>query len=161
MLYLILIRLAKEVQSCCNLQSFSFYGVFPFGTNITVIVRALHKLKTLRKLQFQLAPGPENTLLSAPKRLGRAQPRDLWLEWNESYKIITDYLGVMHFEDGSEFISRDCDERLASEVDDHMQGLQKRGIGWRKEDTGRWTRDSGLDQDLTTEATGAGNTLGP
>ncbi|KAF2733612.1 hypothetical protein EJ04DRAFT_535389 [Polyplosphaeria fusca] len=147
MLYLILVRLAKEVQDCCNIRSFSFHGVFPFGTNVTIIVRALQKLKTLRKIQVQLAPGPENSLLSSPKRIGRAQPRDLWLEWNESYKVITGYLGLMEFEDGSEFISKDCNETgLAGEVDEHMQALQKRGSGWRKEGNHRWVRDSTLDQ---------------
>lgn len=114
MLYLILLRLAKEVENCCNIRSFAFFGVFPFSTNITTIIRALHKVRTLRKVQFRLSPGPENNLLSIPKRMGRAQPPDLWMEWNESYKVIASFLGVYDFEDGSEFVSVDCEEpRLA------------------------------------------------
>ena len=149
MLYLILVRLAKEVQSCCNITSFSFTGVFPFVTNVTAIVRALHKIPTLKRITFQLAPGPENNALDDPKRMGRAQRSDFWLEWNESYKVIASYLGVFDFEDGAEFKSRDCgNEQLAQDVTAYIELLQQRGAGWRKssEEQGVWVRDHGLDR---------------
>ncbi|KAF1943792.1 hypothetical protein EJ02DRAFT_443103 [Clathrospora elynae] len=150
MLYLILIRLAKEAQGCCNITSFSFTGVFPFATSVTTIVRALHRIPTLKKVTFQLAPGPENDLLSDAKRRGKAQSSDFWLEWRESYKVIASYLGVFDFADGAEFESKDCEgKQLAIEVGECMDLLRKRGTGWKKEAEGRWIRDYGLDADET------------
>jgi hypothetical protein len=152
MLYLILMRLAKEVESCCNIRSFSFTGIFPFATNITSIIRALHRIPTLRDISFQLAPGTENNLLSRPDRMGRAQSADFWLEWTESYKVVASYLGVFDFEDGATFRSRDCtSETLSRDVEMIVELLRHRGAGWtRKEDeSGVWVRDSSLDDDFT------------
>lgn len=151
-LYLILVRLAKEVQPCCNITSFSFIGVFPFATNVAAVVRALHKIPTLKHISFQLTPGPENDALDDPRRLGRAQTSDFWLEWNESYKVIGSYLGVRDFEDGTKFRSKDCgNETLAEDVAGYIELLQQRGLGWKKssEEEGVWIRDSTLDRDVT------------
>lgn len=145
-LYLLLLRLAKEVEDCCNIRSFSFIGVFPFSTNIMTFIRALHRVRTLQKVHFQLAPGPESKLLDTPKKLGRAQPRDLWLEWSESYKVIASFLDVYDFEDGSQFSSEDFKESgVAAEVEEYMAMLQKRGSGWRHVEAGMWARDHSLD----------------
>lgn len=152
MLYLILMRLAKEVESCCNITSFSFTGVFPFATNVTSIIRALHRIPTLRNVTFQLAPGPENNLLNQPDRMGRAQSGDLWLEWTESYKVIASYLGVFDFGDGAEFRSRDCtSETLTRDVEEIVELLKHRGAGWRNKEgeVGVWLRDHTLDDDFT------------
>lgn len=152
MLYLTLIRLAKEVQECCNLKSFSFVGVFPFSTNMNTVISALQKIPTLRDVQFQLAPGPENDLLSTPKRLGRAQASDLWLEWNGCYKNITGLLGTHEFSDGAKFVSKDCGEKkVANEVEEYIESLQKRGQGWREESEGVWVRDHHLDSGVDLE----------
>ncbi|KAF1847249.1 uncharacterized protein K460DRAFT_374350 [Cucurbitaria berberidis CBS 394.84] len=152
MLYLILIRLAKEAQACCNITSFCFTGVFPFATNVTTLVRALDRIPTLRKVSVQFAPGPENTLLSEPSRMGRAQSSDFWLEWTESYKVIASYLGVFDFEDGAEFRSGDCDNvKQAIEVGECMDLLRKRGTGWRKEGEVTWVRDHELDEEASGE----------
>jgi hypothetical protein len=151
-LYLILVRLAKEVQPCCNITCFSFTGVFPFVTNVTAIFRALLQIPTLRKVAVQLAPGPENNLLSEPNRMGRAQSGDIWLEWHESYKVIASHLDVFDFEDGAEFESRDCaSKNLAQEVGEYMDILRERGHGWRISDgkKGVWIRDHGSDQSAT------------
>jgi hypothetical protein len=151
MLYLILVRLAKEVKACCNITSFSFTGVFPFATNITAIIRALHKISTLKQISFQLAPGLENNSLDDPKRMGRAQRSDFWLEWNESYKVLATYLGMLELEDGAEFRSKDCENKqLAQEVGGHIRLLQQRGTGWRKSDAenGIWIRDHASDRDV-------------
>ncbi|KAH4843444.1 hypothetical protein HBI26_215980 [Parastagonospora nodorum] len=152
MLYLLLVRLAKEAQSCCNISSFSFAGVFPFVTNVTAIIRALHKIPKLKHISFQLAPGPENNSLDDPKRMGRAQRSDFWLEWNESYKVIAGYLGVIDFEDGAKFKSRDCgNKQLAEDVSGYIELLQQRGAGWRKDgaEDGVWIRDQSLDRVVT------------
>jgi hypothetical protein len=152
MLYLILMRLAKEVDTCCNITSFSFTGIFPFATNVTSIIRALHRISTLRNVTFQLAPGPENDLLSQPDRMGRAQSGDFWLEWTESYKVIASYLGVFDFEDGAEFRSKDCTtETLAKDVKEIVELLKHRGAGWRSKEgeVGVWVRDHVLDDDFT------------
>lgn len=152
MLYLILMRLAKEVEACCNITSFSFTGVFPFATNVTSIIRALHRIPTLRNVTFRLAPGPENNLLSQPDRLGRAQSGDFWLEWTESYKVIASYLGVFDFEDGAEFRSNDCHStKLTEDVEEIVELLKHRGAGWRnkEEEIGVWVRDHALDDDFT------------
>ncbi|KAF2706027.1 hypothetical protein K504DRAFT_89551 [Pleomassaria siparia CBS 279.74] len=148
MLYLILLRLAKEVDNCCNIRSLAFFGVFPFSTNVIAVIRALHKVRTLERVEFRLSPGPENDLLSSPKRMGRAQPPDLWLEWNESYKVIASFLGVYDFPDGAEFVSGDYEEKyLANEVDEYVQLLHERGIGWKKVKSGTWVRYHDGDKD--------------
>ena len=152
MLYLILMRLSKEVGACCNITSFSFTSVFPFATNITSIIRALHRIPTLCNVTFQLAPGPENDLLSQPDRMGRAQSGDFWLEWTESYKVIASYLGVFDFEDGAQFRSKDCtSKRLTKDVEEIVELLKHRGAGWRnkEEEIGVWVRDHALDDDFT------------
>jgi len=150
-LYLTLLRLAKEADSCCNIRSFSFVGVFPFSTNISAIIRALQKIRTLEDVQFQISPGPENTLLTTPKRMGRAQPPDLWLEWNGSYRAIAGFLGTFDFADGSRFVSQDCGHpRIEIEVEEYLELLQTRGLGWRRERQGVWIRDRSLDREVTT-----------
>lgn len=151
-LYLSLVRLAKEVQPCRNITSFSFTGVFPFATNITSIVRALHKIPTLKQISFQLTPGLENDALDDPRKIGRAQTSDFWLEWNESYKVIGTYLGVCEFEDGTHFRSNDCgNEQLAQDVAGYIELLRQRGLGWKKSthENGVWIRDRTLDRDVT------------
>jgi hypothetical protein len=154
MLYLILLRLAKEAQACCNITSFTFVGVFPFATNITTVVRALHRISTIRNVTFQLAPGPENNLLNDPKRMGRAQHNDFWLEWTESYKVIASYLGVFDFPDGAIFQSQDCSSKQqAVEVGECMDLLRKRGAGWRKQEGGTWVKDHKLDHHITPTET--------
>ncbi|KAJ4310143.1 hypothetical protein N0V94_008591 [Neodidymelliopsis sp. IMI 364377] len=150
-LYLTLMRLAKEAEVCCNITSFSFTGVFPFATNVTSIIRALHRIPTLRDVTFQLASGPENNLLSQPDRMGRAQSGDFWLEWTESYKVIASYLGVFDFEDGAEFQSKDCNSaRLTADVEEIVELLKHRGAGWRNKEgeVGVWVRDHALDDDF-------------
>lgn len=152
MLYLTLLRLAKEVSNCCNITSFSFIGVFPFSTNMNAVVRALQKISTLREIQFQLAPGPENDLLSTPRRLGRAQSADLWLEWNGCYSSIAGLLGTHELGDGAKFVSKDCGEKeVAKEVEEYIESLQKRGQGWRAEGDGVWVRDIRLDREIGPE----------
>jgi hypothetical protein len=152
-LYLTLLRLAKEVDCCCNICSFSFVGVFPFSTNIIAVIRALQKIRTLQDVQFQISPGPENTLLTSPKRMGRAQPPDLWLEWNGSYRAIAGFLGTFDFPDGSRFVSQDCGHpRIEIEVEEYLELLQTRGLGWRRERQGVWIRDRTLDREATTPA---------
>ncbi|KAI8931890.1 hypothetical protein NX059_010794 [Plenodomus lindquistii] len=149
MLYLTLLRLAKETQPCCNITSFDFTGIFPFATNVTNLIRALHRIPTIRKIGIQLAPGPENDLLSDRKRMGRAQSTDFWLEWRESYKVLASYLGVFDFVDGAEFSSLDCESgQMAVEVRECMEMLRKRGTGWREDGTGRWVRDHRLDEEV-------------
>lgn len=158
MLYLILVRLSKKVQPCCNITSFSFTGIFPFVTNVTAIFRALLQMPSLRKVAVQLAPGPENNILSEPKRMGRAQTGDIWLEWHESYKVIASHLGVCDFDDGAEFESKDgANENLAQEVGEYIDVLRERGHGWRISDARKsvWIRDHGLDRNVTP-GTGAG-----
>jgi len=154
-LYLLLLRLAKEAQECCNITSFSFTGVFPFATNVTSIVRALHRIPTVKNITVQLAPGPENDLLSDGKRRGRAQSSDFWLEWRESYKVIASYLGVFGFGDGARFVSRDCGGKmLAIEVEECMDLLRKRGAGWRSDGAGVWVREHALDHEVVVEVEG-------
>ncbi|CBX96677.1 hypothetical protein LEMA_P109420.1 [Plenodomus lingam JN3] len=146
MLCLTLVRLARETQPCCAITSVEFTGVFPFAINITKVLHALHRIPTLKKGSIQIAPGPENDLLSNRRRMYRAQTTDLWLEWRESYKMVTSYLGIFDFPDGAEFISLDCESaQMAAEVREYMGMLRRRGTGWREEGTGRWVRDHGLD----------------
>lgn len=154
MLYLTLLRLAKEAQPCCNITSFTFIGIFPFATNVTNLIRALHRISTVNTVSVQLAPGPENNLLSDPKRMGRAQSGDFWLEWRESYKVIASYLGVFDFKDGAEFSSLDCDGgQKAIEVGECMDLLRKRGAGWRNDGMRRWIRCHEFDEEVLSVET--------
>ena len=146
MLYLTLLRLTKEVQNCCNIRSFAFVGIFPFSTNMDTVISALQKIPTLRKIQFQLAPGPENDLLSTPQKLGRAQSADLWLEWNGCYNILARLLENRELADGTRFVSKDCfEKKVAAEVEEYIESLQKKGQGWRGEGDGEWVRDYSMD----------------
>jgi hypothetical protein len=147
MLYLTLLRLSKEASPCCNITSFSFTGVFPFATNITTLIRALHRIPTLMKLHFQLAPGPENNLFSSPTRMGRAQPMDIWREWGESYKVIGNYLNTHDFGEGAEFASGDRDSaQLTRDVDEFLE-MTRRGpcrARWERKEASVWVkRDEG------------------
>ncbi|OCL06322.1 hypothetical protein AOQ84DRAFT_79879 [Glonium stellatum] len=147
-LYLLLIRLCKEVQDCCNIRSFSFIAVFPFSTNVLTMIRALQKVRTLRSIQFQVAPGEENKLLDHPQRIGKAQLSDLWLEWNESYSAIARFLAHYDFQDDGEFESSDCHHpTLSNDVDEKFESLRERGIGWTKTGRGSWKREPNLDVD--------------
>lgn len=151
MLYLILSRLAKEAQPCCNITSFDFTGVFPFTTHVMNFVDKLRGITTLRKISVQFAPGPENDLLSDRKRMGRAQSADFWQEWQGSYCALACYLHVFDTLDGAEFSSRDCEggpTALVVEVRKCVDGLRKRGTTWREDGKGRWVRDSRLDEDV-------------
>ncbi|KAF1973795.1 hypothetical protein BU23DRAFT_124141 [Bimuria novae-zelandiae CBS 107.79] len=147
MLYLTLLRLAKEVQSCCNITSFSFVGVFPFSTNMDRVYSALKKIPTLRDIQVQLAPGPENDLLSTSKNIGRAQASDLWLEWSRCYDGIVGLL--LEVGDGAKLVSKDCgEEKMTKEVEEYIGTLKERGQGWRQNGVGVWIRDSTLDREV-------------
>ncbi|EOA87474.1 hypothetical protein ACJQWK_10132 [Exserohilum turcicum] len=146
-LFLLLMRLAKEAQACCNITSFSLTSIFPLVGNTNSVIRALKRIPTVNKIAVQLAPGLENNLLSEGKRRGRAQASDFWLEWRESYEVVASYLGEREFEDGGEFVSKDCwSKQLAIEVGECMDLLRRRGGGWRSEEPGRWVRDHGLDR---------------
>jgi hypothetical protein len=122
--------------------------VFPFATNMTTLTRALHRIPSLMKLRFQLAPGPENDLFSSPARLGRAQPMDIWREWSESYKIIGSYLNAHDFAAGAEFASGDRDSaQLTRDVDEHLEA-RRRGpcrAGWERKEVSVWVRRDGED----------------
>jgi hypothetical protein len=83
--------------------------------------------------------------------MGRAQASDLWLEWNGSYKAIVAFLGTYEFEDGSRFVSRDCTNLImGKEVEEFMERLQTRGLGWRREADAVWIRDRTLDREVAT-----------
>ena len=147
-LYLLLCQLS-HVSPCCNINSFTFTSVFPYNTSISAIIFVLRKIPTLKKIEVRLAPGPENNVLASPKRMRRAQPHDLWLEWTESYNCVETLLCLYEFGDGAEFTSRDCEQlSLAEEVEDMMQKVRERGIGWRKVERGTWVRDRALDKPL-------------
>jgi hypothetical protein len=152
MLYLILLNMTTSPSFSCHITSFGYTGVFPLFTDVSTIVRALHKITTLKKIAFQFAPGAENNVLSEPKRLGRAQSSDFWLEWNENYKFIATCLCLFDFPDGAEFRSYDCgNEKLVSEVGGYIESLTPRGTTWRhsEEEKGVWIRDSSLDKEVT------------
>ncbi|KAF2004235.1 hypothetical protein P154DRAFT_531557 [Amniculicola lignicola CBS 123094] len=107
MLYLLLLRIAQEVEPCCCPTSLSFTSIFPFSTNVTTLIRAMALLPTLEELSVQLAPGLENTVLGDKGKLGRAQASDLWLEWNESYKHVASFLRSGVFGRGARFRNSD------------------------------------------------------
>ncbi|KAJ4990909.1 msf1 domain protein [Stagonosporopsis vannaccii] len=152
-LYLTLLRLANEARPHCTLASLSWTAIFPFASNTTALVRALHRIPSLRTVAVQLAPGAENRLLDQPQRLGRAQAGDLWLEWTESYKVLAGFLGAFGVVHGAEFRSGDCvSARLARDVAEVLERARLGGKGWRgrkggEGETAVWVRERALDDD--------------
>lgn len=138
-------RFVRDTDSCSNIRSVSFVGVFPFSSHVAAVLRALKRLRTVMQYEFQISPGPENDLLDSPERLGKAQLSDLWLEFHGSYRMITNFLKLLP--GGGRFVSKDCAKpRLKEEVEDFMDVMQISGFGWRRVGELAWVRDQTLDK---------------
>ncbi|KAL1798008.1 hypothetical protein ACET3X_004614 [Alternaria dauci] len=146
-LALVLNRLAIDTRFCKNLTSFSFTAVFPLASTVMSIMRAVHAIPSIKKVTFQLAPGPENDLLSNGSKRRRAQASDIWFEWRSSYDVLAnmDLFFDRTEEVGpalNEIVSKDCySKQLAVEVaevvDTHLMKARDR---WKSDGVGRWRK---------------------
>ncbi|KAG9191416.1 hypothetical protein G6011_09504 [Alternaria panax] len=159
-LEILLDRLAKNSKSCANLSSFSLIAVFPLSSHITQIVSAMHRIPSIRKITLQLAPGPENDLLSNGSKRRKAQSSDFWSEWRLGYKALADMdqlRRVYSGEDGTgwepaleEIVSRDCyTKQLGEEVKEVVEHYLKQAkLRWKSDGVGRWVRDESEVEDV-------------
>lgn len=152
-LTLILRRLAKEAQACCNIMSFSFIAVFPLAAHVAQVVRALQRIPTVNRIHFQLAPGLENSLMSDKERMGRAQHTDLWQQWREGYTALARDYKEYECMDGAEIWARDWDTgQTGAAVEECMNILNWAGLGWPHKGEGKWVREHALDEEVANES---------
>ena len=92
-----------------NLTSLEYIAIFPIDHmyNFNECIGSMKKLKCLR---VQFAPTLSNNVLDDPVVMGKCQPGDLWLEFEDCYRFLTTYIwatwdaGTISLE---EFISLD------------------------------------------------------
>jgi hypothetical protein len=159
-LEILLTRLSKRPGTCLHLTSFSFIAVFPLSAGVTSLMRAIHAIPSIEKVSFQLAPGPDNDLLSNASKRRKAQSSDFWFEWRLGYKVLADMESFMRGQSEEErckcpavreIVSRDCyTKQLAVEVTEVVEhGLKMQRVGWRGDGVGRWVRDVQEEEDIT------------
>jgi hypothetical protein len=146
-------RLGSRPELCRNLKSFSFIAVFPLSSAVHDIVRAFHRVPSIKKITFQLAPGPENDLLINGSKRRKAQSSDFWSEWRSAYKVLANAEEFSNrMKDGEkqegwatveEIVSEDCySKQLAVEVTEVVEHHMNQGRWkWREDRVGRWVRD--------------------
>jgi hypothetical protein len=133
---------SSRINDSFQLRSFSFIGLFPLSSHVVRMVNGLEEILTLRKVRFQLAPGPENDLLNDQERLRRAQPRDLWLEWTDSYIAIG---SLMRHPSGflRELISTDDEDPMkAAEVENALEKIRHESWTRAPDEPGKWIREA-------------------
>jgi hypothetical protein len=127
-------------------------------------MRAIHAFPSIKKITFQLAPGPENDLLSNASKRRKAQSSDFWTEWRMWYKILANAEELFDTSvDGKkgeawspvEIVSRDCwSKQLAVEVAEVMEHYLPRGKSkWRGDGLGRWVRSDTPEGETVLEGT--------
>ena len=66
-----------------HITSLDIIAVFP--TNLWWFGKGITSMPNLRSLRMQLAPTPANNVLDDPSSLGKCQPKDLWMEFENLY----------------------------------------------------------------------------
>ncbi|KAF2276326.1 uncharacterized protein EI97DRAFT_35658 [Westerdykella ornata] len=143
---------AYGIPASC-LRVLQFIAVFPLADDFQLWLVSANKYTdvqncALRRIEVQLAPGPEQNSEAIARRIGRCQPQTLWLEWEQCYRRhLMWFLEVHPFEDGAELEARDCwDPGMETEITEWMAHLTQRvGVGWNKVGKGIWRRDTSLD----------------
>ncbi|RYN97759.1 hypothetical protein AA0120_g2739 [Alternaria tenuissima] len=146
-LSLVLSRLGEDPALCRDLTSFSFIAVFPLSWTVSSIVKAVYEIPSISKVSLQLAPGPENDLLSNGSKRRKAQSSDLWSEWRTGYKVLA-MMETLHDqargeeEAVKEIVSKDCySKQLAVEVAEVIDNnLKTTSTTWKSGGVGRWIK---------------------
>jgi hypothetical protein len=111
----------------------------------------IHRIPSIKKVTFQLAPGPENDLLSNASKRRKAQSSDFWSEWRQGYHLLANmqkFVGRGKDDNGgatlTEIASRDCyTKQLTDEITEVVDYcLKVERAGWRSGGVGRWVRDT-------------------
>ena len=71
-----------------NLTSLDYITIFPID-HMHPFCKCIESMKNLKCLRVQFAPTLSNNVLDDPVAMGKCQPGDLWLEFEECYKILT------------------------------------------------------------------------
>jgi hypothetical protein len=129
------------------LISFSFIAVFPLSSTVSSIVDAVYGIPSIKKVTLQLAPGPENDLLSNGSKRRKAQSSDFWSEWRAGYRALTNMEIFYDQSKGEEqavkeIVSKDCySKQLAVEVAEVMgHYLETTSTTWKSGGVGRWIK---------------------
>ncbi|CAN9247244.1 unnamed protein product [Alternaria alternata] len=146
-LSLVLSRLGENPALCRDLTSFSFVAVFPLSSTVSSIVEAVYGIPSIKKVTLQLAPGPENDLLSNGSKRRKAQSSDFWSEWRAGYRALTNMEIFYDQSKGEEqavkeIVSKDCySKQLAVEVAEVMgHYLETTSTTWKSGGVGRWIK---------------------
>ena len=128
-----------------NLTSLDYIAIFPVNHMYPFCV-CIASMKKLKCLRVQFAPTLSNNVLDDPVAMGKCQPGDLWLEFEECYKSLTAYIwgtwdtGTISLE---EFISLDYVHPSLRELLDRIVGaylLRHDDIFMSDSSGGRWFR---------------------
>jgi hypothetical protein len=146
-LFLVLSRLCENPALCRDLTSFSFVAVFPLSSTVSSIVDAVYGIPSIKKVTLQLAPGPENDLLSNGSKRRKAQSSDFWSEWRAGYGALTKMEIFYDQSKGEEkavkeIVSKDCySKQLAVEVAEVIgHYLETASTTWKSGGVGRWIK---------------------
>jgi hypothetical protein len=146
-LFLVLSRLCENPALCRDLTSFSFVAVFPLSSTVSSIVETVYGIPSIKKVTLQLAPGPENDLLSNGSKRRKAQSSDFWSEWRAGYRALTNMEIFYDQSKGEEqavkeIVSKDCySKQLAVEVAEVMgHYLETTSTTWKSGGVGRWIK---------------------
>lgn len=120
--------------------SLTYVAIFPTSENVLRFARHLALLPTQCHITFQLAPEPTSTILHEPERMKRAQPADLWVELDRTYRVLAGFLVHNRRHKLRPSVkSRDYRWNALVETlddDEHLGALK--GHGWAKTDGSEW-----------------------
>ena len=128
-----------------NLTSLDYIAIFPID-HMYSFTQCLGSMKKLKCLRVQFAPTLSNNVLDDPVAMGKCQPGDLWLEFEECYENLTAYIrrtwdaGTISLE---EFISLDYVNPSLRELLDGIVGTILLGndeVFMSDSSGGRWFR---------------------
>ncbi|KAL0262872.1 hypothetical protein SLS55_001846 [Diplodia seriata] len=120
--------------------SLTYVAIFPTSENVLRFARHLALLPTQCCITFQLAPEPTSTILHEPHRMKRAQPADLWVELDRTYRVLAGFLVHNRRHKLRPSVkSRDYRwDALIETLDDNEHLGALKDHGWAKTDGSEW-----------------------
>ena len=129
-----------------NLTSLEYIALFPID-HMYAFNECIGSMKKLKCLRVQFAPTLSNNVLDDPVAMGKCQPGDLWLEFEECYKYLTTYIWATwdaRTISLEEFISLDYANPSLRELLDRIVGTSLVGndqVFMSDSSGGRWFRN--------------------
>ena len=106
------------------------------------MIRVLDQLKELHNLQTfttRLTPHETSSILSDPDRIGKCQLADLWMELEESYAMVANFVQFMGENHSlEEFRPLDCIQPTILEILHPVFSKSMRG--WEETSDSTWSR---------------------